>query len=236
MKRLWLILILVLVPMVAFSQGLYTYSKNSGESVTFAWDGNPIEVGCGTQTLQIVKGQVSYVCDGKTYPLVWTGNDVRIVGGKVGGDIVVALRYGFQGVATASPTTILTQGETKANQIVIPLTFGNGVFRLKVRAIRTWDGVDSSSTFAESDGPTGTVDGVARPWVVEVKPVPPSTCTSFTYSAWSPSICPLDGIQTRMVLTSLPAGCVNGTPVLSQTCIPVTPPPVTWPGGVRVLP
>lgn len=48
----------------------------------------------------------------------------------------------------------------------------------------------------------------------------PALCTSFTYSAWS--ACSAAGQQTRTVLTSLPAGCIGGTPVTSQAC---TPPP-----------
>ncbi len=60
----------------------------------------------------------------------------------------------------------------------------------------------------------------------------PSTvaCTGYTYSAWSPSVCPASGQQTRTAANA-PAGC-TGTPpttaVLTQVCNyvpPVTPPP-----------
>ena len=44
----------------------------------------------------------------------------------------------------------------------------------------------------------------------------PPTCTSFTYSAFGP--CQPNGTQTRTVVTSSPAGCTGGTPVLTQTC------------------
>ena len=47
-------------------------------------------------------------------------------------------------------------------------------------------------------------------------PNPPPACTSFTYSAWSTC---LNGTQTRKVLSSAPAGCIGGTPLLTQTCI-----------------
>jgi hypothetical protein len=40
-------------------------------------------------------------------------------------------------------------------------------------------------------------------------------CTSFSYSAWSACT---NGRQTRTVLSSYPAGCTGGTPVLSQSC------------------
>lgn len=43
------------------------------------------------------------------------------------------------------------------------------------------------------------------------------TCTSFTYSSWG--TCQSNSTQTRTVVTSLPSGCVNGTPVLSQSCV-----------------
>jgi hypothetical protein len=46
----------------------------------------------------------------------------------------------------------------------------------------------------------------------------PETCTSFTYSAWG--ACQADGTQTRTVVSSSPAGCVGGSPVLSQSCTP----------------
>jgi hypothetical protein len=49
--------------------------------------------------------------------------------------------------------------------------------------------------------------------------VQPPTCSSFTYSAWTACV---GGQQTRTVLTSSPAGCTGGTPVLAQSCVPVT--------------
>ena len=61
-------------------------------------------------------------------------------------------------------------------------------------------------------------------------PPPPATCTGFTYSAWTPATCPASGQQTRTVLSSTPAGCTGGNPVLAQTCTPPPPPPVTCTG------
>jgi hypothetical protein len=58
-------------------------------------------------------------------------------------------------------------------------------------------------------------------------PPPPSTCTSFTYGAWTPAVCPANGQQTRTVATSAPAGCTGGSPVLTQSCTYVPPPPST---------
>ena len=53
------------------------------------------------------------------------------------------------------------------------------------------------------------------------------TCTSFTYSAWTPATCPASGQQTRTVVSSAPAGCTGGNPVLTQACTPPPTNPVT---------
>ncbi|MBI3334820.1 hypothetical protein HYZ97_05010 [Candidatus Pacearchaeota archaeon] len=45
------------------------------------------------------------------------------------------------------------------------------------------------------------------------------TCTDFTYTEWS--ICSVEGVQNRSVITQSPEQCVDGTPILSQTCIPI---------------
>lgn len=50
-------------------------------------------------------------------------------------------------------------------------------------------------------------------------PTAPSNTCTYTYSAWS--IFCINGVQTRTVLTSTPAGC-TGTPVVQQAC-PVAP-------------
>ncbi|MCU0679413.1 MAG: hypothetical protein MUC28_03135 [Planctomycetes bacterium] len=42
-----------------------------------------------------------------------------------------------------------------------------------------------------------------------------AVCASWTYSDWSACA---DGVQSRTVLTSAPAGCAGGAPVLSQSC------------------
>jgi hypothetical protein len=57
---------------------------------------------------------------------------------------------------------------------------------------------------------------------VTVNPPAPNPCV-YTYSDWSPAVCPSTGTQTRTVISSTPAGC-TGTPVLSQTCVYVPPP------------
>ena len=49
------------------------------------------------------------------------------------------------------------------------------------------------------------------------------TCTSFVYSDWSHVVCPESRIQTRILTSSSPSGCVGGSPVLSQVCNYVPP-------------
>ena len=51
------------------------------------------------------------------------------------------------------------------------------------------------------------------------------TCTAFTYSSWSAC---MNGMQTRTVVSAMPAGCSGGSPVTSQTCTAGTPNPVTF--------
>ena len=69
----------------------------------------------------------------------------------------------------------------------------------------------ASGTFTPANMPAGPVGTT------------PSTCASFTYSAWG--ACQADGTQTRTVATSSPAGCTGGTPVTSQSCTYVPPGP-----------
>ena len=48
---------------------------------------------------------------------------------------------------------------------------------------------------------------------------PPNTCTSWTYSDWTPATCSC-GTQTRTATPLSPAGCTGGTPdVLTQDCV-----------------
>jgi hypothetical protein len=65
----------------------------------------------------------------------------------------------------------------------------------------------------ESDAGRGTADSGSHP-----------TCTSFTYSAFGE--CQANGTQTRKVVSSSPAGCTGGSPVLSQSCKATTPPAI----------
>ncbi len=70
---------------------------------------------------------------------------------------------------------------------------------------------------ATPDGCTGT-PVLTQP--CSQNPPPAGTCTSFTYSAWTPAVCDATGVQSRTVASSAPAGCTGGAPVLTQTCTP----------------
>ncbi len=48
-------------------------------------------------------------------------------------------------------------------------------------------------------------------------PEEPETCTSFTYTAWTPDPCE-NGTQTRSVDIASPDGCEGGTRILTQSC------------------
>ncbi|HSM91710.1 MAG TPA: hypothetical protein VLT47_02425, partial [Anaeromyxobacteraceae bacterium] len=70
----------------------------------------------------------------------------------------------------------------------------------------------SSGTFYAENMPAGPGT---------VPPPAPSTCTSFTYSAWG--ACQPDGTQARTVTASSPTGCTGGAPVTTQACTYVPP-------------
>ena len=44
------------------------------------------------------------------------------------------------------------------------------------------------------------------------------TCIDFNYSLWTPSTCPLGGIQTRTITSTTPTVCQGGHPIKTRTC------------------
>jgi hypothetical protein len=64
-------------------------------------------------------------------------------------------------------------------------------------------------------------EGTFHPENMPAGPGGGTTCTSFTYSAFG--ACQSNNTQTRTVLTSSPAGCAGGSPVLTQACTYVPP-------------
>jgi hypothetical protein len=84
------------------------------------------------------------------------------------------------------------------------------------------DSTQTRTVSASPSGCTGTPPASSQSCTY----VPPVVaCTAFTYTAFTPAVCPSSGQQTRTVATSSPAGCTGGSPVLSQACTYV--PPVT---------
>jgi hypothetical protein len=76
---------------------------------------------------------------------------------------------------------------------------------------------DSGTPTKDSGTPTNDAAPPARdagPPVTDSGPQP-TTCTSFTYSAWGAC---QSGTQSRTVVSSSPAGCTGGSPVLTQAC------------------
>lgn len=74
-----------------------------------------------------------------------------------------------------------------------------------------------------ADLAAGVLHPESLPGAAAPPPTGGGTCTSFTYSPWS--ACSASGTQTRTVLSSSPAGCTGGAPVLSGSCTPPAPVP-----------
>jgi mono/diheme cytochrome c family protein len=75
---------------------------------------------------------------------------------------------------------------------------------------------------APAPPPTTPAPPPTTPPTTTPPPVPaPTTCASFTYSAWG--ACASTGKQTRTEVSASPAGCTGGAPVLSQACTYTAP-------------
>lgn len=94
----------------------------------------------------------------------------------------------------------------------VKITISNGTVTVTNRAT-------GATIFTGSLGDLAS--GTFYPENMPSGPVAPVTCTSFTYSDFG--ACQPDGTQTRTVLTSSPAGCTGGSPVLTQPCTYVPP-------------
>jgi beta-glucanase (GH16 family)/chitodextrinase len=83
-----------------------------------------------------------------------------------------------------------------------------------------------SKKYGDGDKPVIYVYEVDNAGVSEPSsgPATPTTCTSFSYSAWG--VCQSSNTQTRTVTSSSPSGCTGGSPVTSQSCT-YTPPTST---------
>lgn len=61
-------------------------------------------------------------------------------------------------------------------------------------------------------------------------PAPPAICSSWAYSAWSPSeaTCTFGQTLTRSIVTSSPNGCTGGNPILTESCPNGAPTCTSW--------
>ncbi|NTU99182.1 hypothetical protein HGA64_04235 [Candidatus Falkowbacteria bacterium] len=69
---------------------------------------------------------------------------------------------------------------------------------------------------ASTTATTTVISTSSRVYVSNTQIIAANTCTSWTYSDWSP--CSPWGNQTRNILSSQPANCSGGNFVLSQSC------------------
>jgi hypothetical protein len=97
----------------------------------------------------------------------------------------------------------------------VKITVSSGTLTITNRAT---GGVVFTASRADLDA--GTFHAESLPGAT-APPPGPTTCTSFTYGAWS--ACQPNNTQTRSVATYSPAGCTGGSPVTSQACT-YTPP------------
>lgn len=131
---------------------------------------------------------------------------------------------------TAGKITLIlmkpTPGIKTASGLVARLTFkalreastGDQNFRLQF--VAEGDYTDSDVILDDGKG-TDILGSVTNSAVTALV----SVCGSFTYSEWG--ACQPDGTQTRALLSSLPAGCKGGNPVLVQSCAVAAAPPET---------
>ncbi len=90
----------------------------------------------------------------------------------------------------------------------------------------------SQSAFTYSPWSTCTIKGTQTRTILTSSPdICPGTepvltqnctpsCTTFSYSPWTPTACPASGTQTHTILASSPSGCTGGNPILTRTCTP----------------
>lgn len=122
---------------------------------------------------------------------------------KVGGKITLTLAKPKPGVNTPSGkvATLNFHGlkDVQPTSDNIRLTFTSGSY-------------DDSDAIMDDGKGTDILASVVNARVS----IGAMTCTSFTYSDWG--ACQPDGTQTRTVLSSSPAGCTGGNPILKQAC------------------
>ncbi len=91
----------------------------------------------------------------------------------------------------------------------------------KISVLSKYNESSSGEVVVPVTPPVVPVATTTLPVATSTPPTPPTvpvtpTCSSWTYSDWS--VCDASKLQTRTALSASPAGCVGGTPVLSQAC------------------
>lgn len=215
----------LITPVFAQAPSEYVYTKTVGDRVTIGWD-HDVTITCGAcgassgTSLVVPPNATSITCPGGP-PSAVTWNWPRVIVATSCGPtpIDMTFEYNFRGINKTTGAVVFT-GKTTDKTVNVLLNSVAPV-RVEANASMTIAGVVTTSGWATSIT-SGTVDGVARAWSLNVAAAIP-VCTSFTYSAWS--VCSPEGGQTRTVLTSVPAGCAGGAvPILTQTCTPPPPP------------
>lgn len=213
------------------SLDLHTGSKAAGETSTLALSASSTSVMVnGTFTVEVLldtdnsnvvaaKANVSYnpqyfelqswSTDGNAFA---SGNSCTynakpceiVTTNPAQGTISVTLAKPTPGVNTASGrVAVLT---FRALQAVTP-----GAPNITI-AYSQQGGYSDSDVILDDGQGTDILSGVSNSAIT----VSATQCTSFTYSAWG--ACQPNNTQTRTVVSSSPAGCAGGNPVLSQSC------------------
>lgn len=149
----------------------------------------------------------------------------------------------FNSLEVRYPATLT---EARTNHFVSGTTWGSGASS-GLATLDTLGRPTAASNLREKVSPSLVIadqSGTARGATSDIGAYeytgsvpPPTTCTSFTYSDWTPTTCPVGGTQTRTVISSSPAGCTGGNPILSQSCTPESEPePPSTNGLVLQLP
>lgn len=121
------------------------------------------------------------------------------------------------------PNTISWTGSTQTNNLTVnPLFVSATDFHLQPASTMIDAGFAPLllPAYAQPVPFTGTAPDLGYAEVGNAPP--PVPCTSYTYSEWGNCV---NGIKTRTILSSSPAGCVGGLqPVLTDTCtVPPSP-------------
>ena len=97
--------------------------------------------------------------------------------------------------------------------IYVPIGTETGTW--KVRSVYLEDNLGNNTSLYYGNNITTTFI-IEASATTSYQPVSYITCESFIYSAWSS--CLTAGIQNRTIVSSLPSGCILGSPVLAQSC------------------